>query len=79
MEVKRVNYKIKLNKKGTGLNLYQLIEDSGKSKTEIAEFLELETPRVIYDWLNGIKMPSVENLFNLAKFLNVQMEDILAI
>lgn len=74
-----MNYKIKLNKKGTGLNLYQLIEDSGKSKTEIAEFLELETPRVIYDWLNGIKMPSVENLFNLAKFLNVQMEDILAI
>lgn len=74
-----MNYKIKLNKKGTGLNLYQLIEDSGKSKTEIAEFLELETPRVIYDWLNGIKMPSVENLFNLAKFLNVQMEDIIAI
>ena len=74
-----MKYKIKLNKKGTGLNLYQLIEDSGKSKTEIAEFLELETPRVIYDWLNGIKMPSVENLFNLAKFLNVQMEDILAI
>lgn len=74
-----MNYKIKLNKKGTGLNLYQLIEDSGKSKTEIAEFLGLETPRVIYDWLNGIKMPSVENLFNLAKFLNVQMEDILAI
>lgn len=74
-----MNYKIKLNKKGTGLNLYQLIEDSGKSKTEIAEFLELETLRVIYDWLNGIKMPSVENLFNLAKFLNVQMEDILAI
>lgn len=74
-----MNYKIKLNKKGTGLNLYQLIEDSGKSKTEIAEFLELETPRVIYDWLNGIKMPSVENLFNLAKFLNVQMEDILVI
>ncbi len=74
-----MNYKIKLNKKGTGLNLYQLIEDLGKSKTEIAEFLELETPRVIYDWLNGIKMPSVENLFNLAKFLNVQMEDILVI
>ena len=74
-----MNYKIKLNKKETGLKIYRFIEDSGKSKTEIAEFLELETPRVIYDWVNGNKMPSVENLFNLAKFLNVQMEDILAI
>ena len=74
-----MNYKAKLNKKETGLNLYRLIENSGKSKTEIAEFLELETPRVIYDWVNGFKLPTVENLFNLAKFLNVQMEDILAI
>ena len=74
-----MNYKIKLNKKETGLKIYRFIEDSGKSKTEIAEFLELETPRVIYDWVNGNKMPSVENLFNLAKFLNVQMEDLLAI
>ena len=74
-----MDYKTKLNKKETGLNLYRLIENSGKSKTEIAEFLELETPRVIYDWVNGFKLPTVENLFNLAKFLNVQMEDILAI
>ncbi len=36
-----MNYKIKLNKKGTGLNLYHLIKDSGKSKTEIAEFLNI--------------------------------------
>jgi len=34
---------------------------------------------VIYDWENGTKMPSTENLFNLAKLFKVQIEDILAI
>ncbi|MGN1372561.1 MAG: helix-turn-helix domain-containing protein [Candidatus Coproplasma sp.] len=71
--------KTKLNRKETGLNIYKLLDQSGFTYLDVAAFLELESARVIYDWCSGKKMPSLENLFNLAKLFNVQMEDILAI
>lgn len=74
-----MDYKMKVDKRATGLNIYRLVENSKMTREEIAEFLELNSPRVIYDWTNGSKLPSVENLLNLAKLFNVQVEDILAI
>ena len=74
-----MDYKLKVDKRATGLNIYRLLESSRLTKEEIAEFLELNSPRVIYDWTSGIKLPNTENLFNLAKLFNVQVEDILAI
>ena len=74
-----MNYKVKLNKRETGNNLYRIINESVYSYNDIADFLELKTTRVIYEWTNGNKLPSVENLINLAKFLNVQVEDILVL
>ena len=72
-----MNQKQKLNKVKTGLNLYRLIEASGKTRIEIAEYLELESTRVIYDWTSGIKLPSLENLLNLSILFHVSIEDIL--
>ena len=74
-----MDYKLKVDKRATGLNNYRLLECSELTMEEVAEFLELTSPRVIYDWMNGIKLPSTENLLNLAKLFNVQVEDILAI
>lgn len=73
-----MDYKVQLNKRKTGENIYFLIEQSKYTKEDVADYLQLASPRVIY-WENGIKMPSTENLFNLAKLFNVQIEDILAI
>ncbi len=74
-----MNCKKKVDKRATGLRLYHLIENSGYTREEIAFFLELNSPRVMYDWLNGAKLPSTENLLNLASLFKVQIEDILAI
>ena len=73
-----MNYKLKVDKKKTGLQLYILIEKSGYSREEIADFLELSSPRVIYDWASGKKLPGIENLLNLARLFDVHVEDILA-
>ena len=70
--------KIKLNKQKIRLKLYGLISSSQYTFDEIADFLELESPRVIYEWTKGTKLPNHENLYNLAKLLNVQCDDILA-
>ena len=70
--------KVKLNKERIGLKLYGLIASSCYTYEQIADFLELESPRVIYEWTRGTKLPNHENLYNLAKLLNVQTDDILA-
>ena len=72
-----MNCKYKINKKATGLKLYRLISESKYTYAQIAEFLDLQSPRVVYDWVNGIKLPSTENLYNLAYLFHVQIEDIL--
>lgn len=74
-----MNQKKKINKVETGLNLFRLIESSGKTRAEIADYLELESARVIYDWTSGVKMPSLENLINLAILFHVSIEDILVL
>ena len=71
--------KLKVDKRATGLRLYRLIENSEYTREEIANYLELTSTRVIYAWLNGVKLPSTENLLNLSKLLKVQIEDILVI
>ena len=73
-----MNYKRKLDKKKIGLNLYKLFASSNHTYDAVAEFLMLKTSRVIYDWFDGKKMPSTENLWNLAEFFNVHIEDILS-
>ena len=74
-----MSYKIKLDKKRIGQRLYELIEKSEYTRENIAELLNLTSPRVIYDWTNRIKLPCLENLVSLAQLYNVHIEDILVI
>lgn len=74
----KVNHKKQLDKKKIGEKLYKLIHASPYTYEYVAEFLELKSARVIYEWTNGTKTPNTENLWNLAELLNVHMEDILS-
>ena len=74
-----MNCKNRIDKKATGHKLYRLIEKSEMTYAQIAEYLNLQSPRVIYEWVNGTKLPSTENLYNLANLFQVQMEDILSL
>lgn len=74
-----MNCKNKIDKKATGHKLYRLIQKSEMTYVQIAEYLDLQSPRVIYEWVNGTKLPSTENLYNLANLFQVQMEDILSL
>lgn len=71
--------KKRLNKPKTGEKIYREIEKSGLTYEEVAEELGLSSPRVIYEWTNGNKLPSLVRLVNLADLLNVQIEDLLEI
>ena len=68
-----------IDRKKTGLLIRKAILDSGLSFEKVSENLKLTTSRVIYEWMNGNKLPSLENLVNLALMLSVRIEDIIAL
>ena len=74
-----MGYKKRLNKRKTGDKIYRAIEKSGLTYEEIAEELGLSSPRVIYEWTNGNKLPSLVRLVNLSALLYVQMEGLIEI
>lgn len=74
-----MNCKNKIDKKATVHKLNRLIEKSEMTYAQISEYLDLQSPRVIYEWVNGTKLPSTENLYNLDNLFQVQMEDILSL
>ena len=67
-----------LNRKVTGKNIFNIITQSVYTFEEVAFILELNSPRVIYEWVKGNKMPSLENFYNLIFLLNAKVEDVLA-
>ena len=68
-----------LDKDGTAKKIRSLITESKITFEELAEMLQLKSPRVIYDWVNGIKLPGLENMYNLALIFNIKMEDCLVL
>lgn len=66
-----------LDKVSTGLRISSLRIQAALTHEELAALLQLQSPRVIYDWENGLKVPNAENLYNLALIFNMKMEDLL--
>ena len=71
--------KATLDKKLTGRRIRSLIATSIITYEEIAFRLELASPRVIYEWVAGRKLPSIENLVNLTLMFNVKIEDVIVL
>ena len=57
-------------------NLKQEIEQSGKTKTEIAKAIDVSCP-TISQYLSGRIQPSLSTLSKLCTFLNCSADDIL--
>lgn len=66
-----------LNKKFIGENIRRLIVESNHTYEDVADFLQLNSPRVVYDWVNGKKLPSLENIINITLIFNIQLESII--
>ena len=79
-EVHYMNYCIaKIDKLETSKRIRSIIIESSLTIEDIAAKLGFGSPRIIYYWFNGSKLPSVESLFNLSKIFKMKMEDFLVI
>lgn len=81
MEVQRMNdyHKVILDRKKMSILIRKAIVDSQFTIEEISNNLNLNSSRVIYEWMNGTKLPSFENLVNLSLMFNMKLEDFVAL
>ena len=66
--------KAELDKHKTSQKLKSIIIDSQLTIEKLASMLGFGSPRVIYDWLSGRKLPRIESLYNLSIIFNRKME-----
>jgi len=69
----------KIDLKETGENIKRLIVQSGNTIKGVAEYMGFSTPTAVYKWVNGLSLPTVDNLVALSELLNVTVEEILKI
>jgi hypothetical protein len=74
-----MNCKVNIDRAKTGERLRLVIAKSGVTYEKVAQILELTSPRVVYDWITGAKLPSLVNLVNLSIHFNFKLEDVLVI
>ena len=65
-----------INKKETGVNLRRIMDMRGVKPKDIQEYLGFGCVQSVYRWLDGVSMPTVDNLYALSKMLQVPMDSI---
>lgn len=66
-----------VDSKKTGQKIKQLMLENNLTPKDIQEYLSLACIQTIYRWLNGITIPSVDNLYALSALFNVSMDEII--
>ena len=61
----------------TGKNLKDLLQQKHVKVAQLSDALNLSDPRAIYFWLQGKKLPSIDNLLALSVYFKVSINDIL--
>ena len=61
----------------TGTHINELMDARELSVQDVQNAIGLASPQAVYRWLCGSNLPSVDNLFALSRYLDVQMEDVL--
>ena len=65
-----------INMRDTGINLRRLMDKRGISVKDVKDYLSLTSIQSVYNWLNGINMPTIDNLYALSQMLDVSIDEI---
>ena len=66
-----------INLRETGINLRRIIDQRGITPKDIKEFLNLGSIQAVYNWFNGLNLPTVDNLYALSQLLQVPIDEII--
>lgn len=65
-----------IDKRATGIQLRRLMDTRGITVKDVQQYLELGSVQSIYHWLNGISMPTIDNLYALSELFQVTIDEI---
>lgn len=63
-----------INLKETGINLHRIMDKRGITPKDIKEYLHLTSVQSVYNWCNGLNMPTIDNLYALSQLLRVPID-----
>ncbi len=66
-----------INLRETGINLHRIMDKRGITPKDIKEFLNLGSLQTVYNWCNGLNMPTIDNLYALSQLLKVPIDAII--
>lgn len=66
-----------INLRDTGVNLHRIMDKRGVTPKDIKEYLNLTSVQSVYNWCNGLNMPTVDNLYALSQLLQVPIDKII--
>ena len=65
-----------INKCETGVNLRRIMDMRGITPKDVQEYLGLGCVQSVYRWLDGINMPTIDNMYALSELLQVPIDAI---
>ena len=65
-----------INKRETGINLRRIMDMRGITAKDVQEYLGLGCVQSVYRWLDGINMPTIDNLYALSELFNISIDSI---
>lgn len=65
-----------INKRETGVNLRRIMDKRGITAKEVQEYLGLGCVQSVYRWIDGVNMPTIDNLYALSELLQVPIDTI---
>ena len=66
-----------IDKQKTGVNLRRIMDQRGLTVKDVQQYLNLGSVQSIYHWLNGISMPTIDNLYALSELFQMPVDDML--
>ena len=66
-----------IDKRATGLNIRRIMDRKGISVKDVQEYLGLGSVQAVYQWLNGITIPSIDNLYGLSQLFQIPMDNLI--
>lgn len=64
-----------ISKRETGVNLRRIMDLKGVTPKDVQEYLGLGCVQSVYRWLDGINMPTIDNLYALSELLQVPIDE----
>lgn len=63
-----------IDKQETGINLRKIMNERNLTVKDVQQYLGLGSVQSVYHWLNGISMPTIDNLYALRELFKLPID-----